>query len=91
MFAPAKTLSRQELVTMLHRYSGIDSSKSAAGGVMDTGRFTDWNKVSDWAAEGFRWAYLNGIVTGTTDSTISPDTNATRAQIASILMRYKQI
>lgn len=91
IFAPSKTLSRQELVTMLHRYSGINNVKITTGDKADTGHFTDWSGISVWAVEGFEWAYSSGIVTGMTDNTISPDTNATRAQIASILMRYKNL
>ena len=88
-FGGDKTLSREQLVTILYRYAKANSSALTASGTIDQAKFNDWNAVPSWAADGFQWAYANGVVTGTTDSTLSPGANATRAQLASILQRYK--
>lgn len=88
-FGATKALSRQELVTMLYRYSQLYNSSLTAAGTMDTSHFADWSTVPDWASEGFQWGIQNGVISGTSDSMLSPGSNATRSQLASILMRYK--
>ena len=88
-FGPTKSLSRQELVAILYRYAKANKSTLTAAGTMNTSQFNDWSNVPAWASEGFQWAYLNGVVSGTSGSTLSPAGNATRAQLASILARYK--
>jgi hypothetical protein len=88
-FSANRTVSRQELVTMLYRYSQVNSSSLTATNTADVSSFSDWGTVSDWAEDSFRWAYKNGLVTGLTETTLSPGSNATRAQIASILTRYQ--
>lgn len=43
---------------------------------------------SDWAKDAVWWAVYHGLVSGTGRDTISPDSPASRAQIAAILLRY---
>ena len=50
--------------------------------------FSDADEISEYAADSFGWAFENGIVKGTSDSTLSPKNAASRAQVAAILMRY---
>ena len=88
-FGVSKALSRQEMVTMLYRYAKTYNSSLTAAGTMDTSRFADWSTVPDWASEGLQWGIQNGVISGTSDSMLSPGSNATRGQLASILMRYK--
>ena len=81
-FAPAADISRQEIATILYRYAG--------GSVVDTtalDTYTDAAEVSSWAAEAMAWAVENGVIAGVTKTTLVPTGNATRAQIATILMR----
>jgi len=44
--------------------------------------------VSDWAIKSVRWAVSVGIIQGVGNDTLSPKTSATRAQVATMLMRY---
>ena len=44
--------------------------------------------VSEWAIKSVRWAVSTGIINGVGDNTLSPKTSATRAQVATMLMRY---
>ena len=88
-FAPTGTLSRQEMVTILHRFAQKYNSKLAETGTMNGTQFSDWNSTSSWAKEAMEWAYANKLVGGTSDTTLSPNGNATRAQLAEILMRYQ--
>ena len=79
-----KSLTREQLVTMLWRYAG----SPAAGGSLSG--YTDAHLVSDWAVDAMTWAVEQGIISGTTSTTLSPQSSATRAQVAAILMRFLQ-
>lgn len=77
-----QSLTREQLAAMLYRYAGQPVARGDLGG------FTDGDSVSDWAAYAMTWAVENGILTGTSTSTLSPQDSATRAQVATILMRF---
>ncbi|MGN1001197.1 MAG: S-layer homology domain-containing protein [Oscillospiraceae bacterium] len=79
---PEAPITREQLATMLWRYSG---SPAAAG---DMERYPDAGSVSDYAQEAMRWAVETGLIGGMDDGTLNPQGSATRAQLATILMRY---
>ena len=84
-FAPMNTLTREQLVTMLYRYAeaeGYDVSAAA-----DLSGYPDADKVQTYAQEAMSWAVAEGIVAGM-DGNLNPAGSATRAQIATILMRF---
>ena len=84
-FAPMNTLTREQLVTMLYRYAeaeGYDVSAAA-----DLSGYPDAGKVQPYAQEAMSWAVAEGIVEGM-DGNLNPAGHATRAQIATILMRF---
>jgi len=51
-------------------------------------KYSDISKVDPYAMEPFQWAVAKGYITGTSESTLSPDDSATRAQISMIMMRF---
>ena len=53
--------------------------------------FDDTRYISDWAVKAFRWAVDAGIINGVGNRKISPKTDASRAQVATMLMRYDSI
>lgn len=61
------------------------------GWVKATGAYTDADSVSSWAEPAMRWAVENGIITGVTESTLVPQGTATRAQCATMLMRFVEL
>lgn len=75
------SLTREQLATMLWNYSGKPAASGLAG-------YTDADDVSDWASQAMAWCVEQGIIGGTTTTTLSPQGPATRAQVATILMRY---
>ena len=84
-FGPENTLTREQLVTMLYRYAeaaGYDVSAAA-----DLSGYPDAGKVQTYAQEAMSWAVAEGIVEGM-DGNLNPAGNASRAQIATILMRF---
>lgn len=77
-----QTLTREQLVTMLYRYSG---SPYVSG---NASNFKDKNKINSWAVNATIWAEQNGLITGFEDGNFNPQGEATRAQVATILMRF---
>jgi hypothetical protein len=60
---------------------------SSSGGV-DMSSFTDAGKISGWALGALEWAVGSGLIKGTSETTISPQGTATRAQAAARLRRF---
>lgn len=86
-FAPNDKLTREQAMTMLMRYAkykGMDVSAT-----VDLAKFTDAGSISSWADAAVHWAVAIGLIDGVTDKTIEPQGNSTRAQIATILMRFQ--
>lgn len=79
-FSPNITMTRGMLVTVLYR---MNRSPSVSGKTP----FTDV-RTDEWYSAAVLWAYQNGIVTGTSDTTFDPINNVTREQMATILFRY---
>lgn len=79
--APEAVITREQLVTMLYRYADVPE----AGGTLDA--FADADTVSAYAVDAMRWAAANGIVNGS-HGRLNPHGNATRAQVAAMLMRF---
>lgn len=80
-------VTREQLATILYRYAkqkGYDVSKSAA-----LTAFADADKVSGYASEAMQWAVAEGLLQGS-NGKLDPQGSATRAQVATILMRFME-
>ena len=80
--AMEQNLSREQLATMLYRYMGSPAVSAAA-----IAGFADAESVSDWAVDAMAWAVSQGIIGGS-NGKLDPQGNATRAQVATMLMRF---
>ena len=78
---PNADITREQLVTMLYRYAGSPK----ANGSLNS--FSDAASVNSYAVNAMQWAIANGIVNGS-NGKLNPQNNATRAQVAAILMRF---
>ena len=85
LFAPNKTLTRQELVTFLYRYAHLCSQDMTPSA--DLSGYTDAAKVQPYAVEPFQWAVAKGIINGTSETTLSPENTTTRAQVCIMVAR----
>ncbi len=84
-FDPNGNITREQLAVILYRYAdnnGFDTSATA-----DLRDFPDGNRVSSYAIDAIRWAVAEGLLNGS-DGKLMPQGNATRAQVATILMRF---
>ena len=80
LFAPEQPCTRAQIVTFLWRAAGSPEPKGTAAGMTDVVSGSYYEKAVAWAIE-------NGITTGTTTSTFSPDATCTRAQAVTFLAR----
>ena len=88
-FRPMDEISRQDMALMLQRYAktvkGTDTTPTG-----DLSRWPDAGLVGSWAVDALRWCVGAGIINGK-DGGLQPTGNATRAEFATILMRYAKL
>lgn len=86
-FGPADNITREQMAVMMFRYaktiSGYDIDTRA-----DLSAFTDALKVSKFATDAMSWCNGLGIITGKTTTTLDPQGKASRAECATIIMRF---
>lgn len=82
---PNDYVTREQMVTMLWRYAGEKN------GSANLNRYTDSGSVSGYAVEAMRWAIGTGVIQGVTSTTLAPKANATRAECATIFMRFDKM
>lgn len=82
-------ITREQLVTIMYRYAAFEGKLSNAG--VDLQGYTDADLVSGYATEAMSWAVSIGLIKGSTPTQLDPQGNATRGQVAAIIMRYAQM
>ena len=87
-FRPDEPVTRQEFAQMLYNYAAYKGYDLTAQG--DLSSFPDGNEVQEWAVPAMAWANGNELINGHDDGTLEPAGTTTRAQAASILMRFDQ-
>lgn len=85
-FGPETSITREQLATILYRYADyLDCDMTPAA---DLSGYTDAGTISAYAQQAMAWANAEGLITGVTETTLKPTGTATRAQVATILMRF---
>ena len=74
------------MAVILYRYAKLKGFEINTNANLK--KFDDSDNISDWAFEALNWANSSGIINGTSDECISPLESATRAQVATMLMRF---
>lgn len=87
-FAPDAQVTREQLTTILYRYAKATGKGVSVNESQNIVSYDDANQVSEYAMTALEWAVENGIVTGRTKSTLDPLGTTTRAEVATMLMRY---
>lgn len=85
-FSPDSPITREQLAVIFYRYAQDQGWDVSAW--TDLGSYQDAAQVSDYATQALAWACGAELITGTTDTTLSPRGSATRAQVAVILTRF---
>lgn len=90
IYAPAHSITREQLAAMLYRMAQHNGQASAGSADVLNG-FADRNAVHDWAKDAMCWAIENGIVTGKGNAVLDPTGTATRAEVAAMLTRFHNL
>ena len=85
-FGPDDTITREQMAAILYRYASYKGY--SVSDLANLTGYTDAASVSEWAATAMRWAVAEGLIEGTSATTLSPSGDSTRAQVATILMRF---
>ena len=89
VFGPDDPITREQLAVMLHRYAQHEGYDVSIGEDTNILSYADAFTVSEYAVSALQWACGAGIISGTGDgSTLTPQGEATRAQAATVLMRF---
>ena len=86
VFAPGDPITRQQMAVLFYRYAqykGWDVSARS-----DLSGYEDASEISAWAQSAMSWANAEGLVTGVSAEALTPRAAATRAQVATMLMRF---
>lgn len=86
---PNGTITREQLAAMLYRYA-VSKGMVKGPATADLSVFADANSVSNYAVEAMRWAVSTGLIGGM-DGKLNPQGSATRAQVATMLMRFAEL
>ncbi|OUN13486.1 InlB B-repeat-containing protein [Flavonifractor sp. An9] len=87
-FGPDDLITREQMATMLHRYAQYKGYDVSIGENTNILSYTDAADVGEYAIPAMQWAVGAEIINGTSDHTLSPEGDATRAEVAVILMRF---
>lgn len=81
-FAPDAFVTREQMALILYRYAAKDADKA------EKTAFSDIDALSEESIAAIEWAFAKGLITGMTESVFAPEDNATRAQAATIFVRF---
>ena len=89
LFAPNAHITREQLAAILYRYAiHCDLDVTAAA---DLNAYADGAQISTWAQDAMRWAIASGLISGRSASALAPQSGATRAEIAQLLMNFAKL
>jgi len=86
LFGPNDNITREQMAAILYRYAEYKGHDVTASDNLSA--FADAGEVSTWALPGLKWAVAKGLITGVTRTILEPRGTATRAQVATVLMRF---
>ena len=86
LFGPEDSITREQMATILYRYAQYKDYDTTQGG-MAIREFEDYENISEYALPTMAWTVNSGLIQGN-DNKIMPSANATRGQVAVILMRF---
>lgn len=89
-FNPNAPITREQLITILYNYS-IYLGKNVKSEILDFSKYQDADTIHAWAKVPLCWALKNNLIAGRTPTTLAPRESTTRAEFATIMMRFLNI
>lgn len=87
-FGTNDSITREQIAVILYRYAKLKGYDMNASVNFDS--YTDKTLVSSYATDAMKWAIENNIISGRTATTLAPKGTATRAEVATMLMRFME-
>ena len=87
-FGPNDQVTREQLAAILYRYAQYKKYDVSVGEDTNILSYDDAQSISSYAIPAIQWACGAGVVTGKSGSKLDPKGNATRAEVAAMLMRF---
>ena len=88
LFGAEDAVAREQLAVILYRYAVYKGYDVSIGEDTNILSYADFADLSEYAIPAMQWACGAGVITGVTDATLVPQGEATRAQVAAMLMRF---
>ena len=90
LFAPDNPVTREQIAVILYQYETLYlNHEIPTPGDTAYRNFTDTGAASSWAVTALKWATENGIMNGSSSTTLNPTGNASRAEVATMLRNYQ--
>ena len=89
-FAPSADITREQLAVMLHRYMMLRNTESEEK-YLNEDSFADFDEIADYAYNGIGYVVSKGIMSGRGNNEFCPKEKATRAEVASVIMRLMAV
>lgn len=89
-FDPNAEITREQLIVILYRYAKFMKANISNGEDTNILSYDDYNEVSEYSITAFQWGCEEGIISGRTPTTLNPKGTASRAEVATMLMRYME-
>ena len=88
-FAPNAEVTREQLIVILYRYAKYAKMGAKVDKNSNLSNFEDYEDISEYSLTAFEWGYGKKIISGRTETTLNPKGTASRAEVATMLMRFE--
>lgn len=85
-FGSDNPITREELATILRNYAKL--KQYSLKNPKDLAGYQDAGQISSWAQDALGWANAEGLLAGRSEKILAPKDTATRAEVATLLMRF---
>ena len=89
IFKPNEAISREQQVAVLYNYTTFKGGDTSKRATLDA--YKDVHELASWSRDAMAWAVAEGLVTGTSESTLSPKLETNRATAAVLLKRLNDM
>ena len=85
-FGPEDPITREQMAAILYRYASFKECDVSASSALNG--YADADQISGYALPALQWAHAENLVNGVSSASLNPKGDATRAEIATIMMRF---
>lgn len=89
-FEPNAEITREQLILILYRYAKAMKVDVSVGESTNILSYDDFYEIAEYSIPAFQWGTGKGIISGRTSTTLSPKGTASRAEVATMLMRFME-